>query len=129
VRFDDETLALAFTPTPKQGLKSNPLDLAQLVVLKGPWRNPQVQLDPKGVLGMAATLGLATATAGASLLAQQLQQAQPETDACRVAMSASGDTAAPAPSASTTAPAGAAPAARPEALQKALPDALKRLLK
>jgi uncharacterized protein involved in outer membrane biogenesis len=122
VRFDDETLALAFTPTPRQGLKSDPLNLARLVLLKGPWRSPQVELDPKGVLGTAASLGLATATGGMSLIAQQMLQGKPQTEVCRVAMSApQGAAAAAAPG-----PAPSASAARTEPLQKALPQALRR---
>jgi uncharacterized protein involved in outer membrane biogenesis len=122
VRLDDETLTLAFTPTPKHGLNINPLNLARLVVLKGPWQDPQVQLDAQGVVGMAATLGLAGATGGASLIAQQLLQGKGETDACRVAMSARSSAAAPAP----TAPASAA---LPAGLPQALPEALRRIFK
>ena len=64
MRFDDETLALAFRPTPKTGLNINPVNLAQLVVLKGPWLDPKLALDAQGVAGMAASLGLAGATGG-----------------------------------------------------------------
>jgi hypothetical protein len=122
VRFDDETLTLAFTPTPKQGLNINPLNLARLVVLKGPWQDPQVQLDAQGVVGMAAMLGLAGATGGASLIAQQLLQGKGETDACRVAMSARSSAAAPAPAAPAS-------AALPAGLPQALPEALRRIFK
>ena len=122
LRFDDETLALAFAPTPKHGLKLNPLGLAQLVVLKGPWQDPKVQLDAQGLVGMAATLGLAGVTGGASLLAQQLLQGQAGTDACRVAMTGRGSPAAPAP-------ASPASAALPAKLPQALPEALRRLFK
>ena len=129
VRFDDETLSLAFTPTPKQGLKSNPLDLARLVALKGPWRSPQVQLDPKGLLGMAATIGAATASGGVSLLAQQLLQGKAETDACRVALTGRSSSPAATPGAAPApAPAASAPPPAPS-LQKSLPDALRRLFK
>lgn len=125
LRLDDETLALAFTPTPKQGLKNNPLDLARLVVLKGPWHDPKVQLDAKGLLDMAASLGLAGATGGASLIAQQLLQPRAETDVCRTAM-----TGRPgASSATPSAPAPAASSALPPRLQKALPEALRRIFK
>ena len=85
VRFDDETLALAFRPSPKAGLNINPVNLAQLVVLKGPWQDPKLALDAQGVAGMAASLGLAGATGGLSLLAQQLLKAAPEKDVCRTA--------------------------------------------
>ena len=87
VRFDDETLTLAFRPTPKTGLDINPMNLAQLVVLKGPWQDPKLALDAQGVAGMAASLGLAGATGGLSLFAQQLLKAAPEKDVCRTALS------------------------------------------
>lgn len=123
VRLTDETLVLAFKPAPKGGLKVNPLDLAQVVVLRGPWQDPKLQLDAQGVAGMAAQLGLAGASGGVSLIAQQLLQSRPETDACRVAMTGRSAQAAPnaaAPSASAPLPAG---------LPKALPDALRRIFK
>ena len=61
IRFDDETLALAFQPSARGGAAGNPLDLAQLVVLRGPWRNPTLGLDAQGVATMAASIGLAGA--------------------------------------------------------------------
>jgi hypothetical protein len=124
VRLDDETLALAFRPTPKTGLNINPLNLAQLVVLKGPWADPKVTLDPQGVAGMAASLGLAGATGGLSLLAQELLKATPEKDVCRTALSGV------APSLSTTTP--ATPSSQPKAplqLPQALPEALRNIFK
>lgn len=124
VRLDDETLALAFRPTPKTGLNINPLNLAQLVVLKGPWTDPKVTLDAQGVAGMAASLGLAGATGGLSLLAQELLKAVPEKDVCRTALSGV------APSPSTAAP--ATPASQSKAplqLPQALPEALRNIFK
>jgi hypothetical protein len=124
VRFDDETLALAFRPTPKTGPNLNPVNLAQLVVLKGPWQEPKLTLDAQGVAGMAASLGLAGATGGLSLLAQQLLKTTPEKDVCRTALS--GVAAGPAP----------APAAAPGAQSKptptlppALPEALRNIFR
>jgi uncharacterized protein involved in outer membrane biogenesis len=125
VRLDDETLALAFRPTPKAGLNINPLNLAQLVVLKGPWSDPKVTLDAQGVAGMAASLGLAGATGGLSLLAQELLKATPEKDVCRTALSG----VAPSPSTTTTP---AKPSSQPKAplqLPQALPEALRHIFK
>ena len=79
----------------------------------------------QGVAGMAASLGLAGATGGLSLLAQQLLKAAPEKDVCRTALSG----AAPG---APGAPATAAPAAQPGApatLPQALPEALRRIFK
>ena len=104
----------------------NPMNLAQLVVLKGPWSDPKLTLDAQGVAGVAASLGLAGATGGLSLLAQELLKANPEKDVCRTALSGM------APSPSTTAPAPATPASQPKAplrLPQALPEALRNIFK
>jgi len=122
VRLDDETLTLAFRPSPKTGLNINPVNLAQLVVVKGPWLDPKLSLDVQGVAGMAASLGLAGATGGLSLLAQQLLKAAPEKDVCRTALGG----AAPNPAAPPT------PASQPTPplkLPQALPEALRNIFK
>jgi len=122
VRLDDETLTLAFRPTPKTGLNINPMNLAQLVVLKGPWSDPKLTLDAQGVAGVAASLGLAGATGGLSLLAQELLKAVPEKDVCRTALSG----AAPSP------PAPATQSSQPKSplqLPQALPEALRNIFK
>lgn len=128
VRLDDETLELAFKPSPKTALDINPMNLAQLVVLKGPWQDPKLTLDAQGVAGMAASLGLAGATGGLSLLAQHLLKAPPEKDVCRTAMSG----AAPSPAPVATSPTSPTPAARPQPpfkLPQALPEALRNIFK
>jgi len=128
VRLDDETLELAFRPSPKTALDINPMNLAQLVVLKGPWQDPKLTLDAQGVAGMAASLGLAGATGGLSLLAQQLLKTAPEKDVCRMAMSGS----APSPAPVATSPTSPIPAAQPKPpfkLPQALPEALRNIFK
>ncbi len=125
VRFDDETLALAFRPTPRVAMNISPVNLAQLVVVKGPWRDPKLGLDAQGVAGVAASLGLAGATGGLSLLAQQLLKAVPEKDVCRTAMSG----VAPSPAAPTTTPTPAAQPKPPLKLPQALPEALRNIFK
>jgi hypothetical protein len=126
VRFDDQTLALAFRPSPKTALNINPLNLAQLVVLKGPWQDPKVALDAQGVAGLAASVGLAGATGGLSLLAQQLLKAAPEKDVCRTAMSG----AAPSPAApAATSPTPASQPKPPLKLPQGLPEALRNIFK
>jgi uncharacterized protein involved in outer membrane biogenesis len=125
VSVDDETLTLAFRPTPKTGLNINPLNLAQLVVLKGPWQDPKVTLDAQGVAGMAASVGLAGVTGGLSLLAQQLLKAPAEKDVCRTALTG----AAPNVAAPTTP---ATPASQPKSplqLPQAPPEALRNIFK
>ena len=56
VRLDNETLALAFRPSAKAGVTISPVNLAQLVVLKGPWQDPKLSLDAQGVASMAASV-------------------------------------------------------------------------
>jgi uncharacterized protein involved in outer membrane biogenesis len=125
VRFDDETLALAFRPSPKTGLNINPANLAQLVVLKGPWLDPKLALDAQGVAGMAASLGLAGATGGLSLLAQQMLKAAPEKDVCRTAMTGAASSPATPATPATTPPQPKAPLKLPQAL----PEALRNIFK
>lgn len=126
VRLDNETLALAFRPSAKAGVTISPVNLAQLVVLKGPWQDPKLSLDAQGVASMAASVGLAGLTGGLSLLAQQLVKAPPEKDVCRTALTGVAPSAA--------APAGAdAPASQPKPpplkLPKELPGVLRNIFK
>ena len=73
---------------------------------------------------MAASLGLAGATGGLSLLAQQLLKAAPEKDVCRTAMSGA------APGGATAAPATpGSPPKPPLTLPQALPEALRNIFK
>jgi hypothetical protein len=128
VRFDDETLALAFRPSPKTGLGLNPVSLAQLVLLKGPWLEPKLTLDAQGVAGAAASLGLAGATGGLSVLAQQLLKPTPEKDVCRTALSG----AAPSPAPAKTPSPRPAPASQPKpplTLPQGLPESLRNIFK
>jgi AsmA family protein len=129
VRFDDETLALAFRPSPRTALNINPVNLAQLVVLKGPWQDPKLTLDAQGVAGMAASLGLAGATGGLSLLAQQLLKAAPEKDVCRTALSGTAPSPTPPTTPAATTPSPAAQPKAPLKLPQALPEALRNLFK
>ncbi len=121
IRFDDETLALAFQPRARSGAAGNPLDLAQLVVLRGPWRNPTLGLDAQGVATTAASIGLAGATGGLSLLAQQFIKSPQAAQPCQYAATGTGAAAAAAP-----APAPANPQAAP---RPALPKGLDQLLR
>jgi len=121
IRFDDETLALAFQPRARNGAAGNPLDLAQLVVLRGPWRNPTLGLDAQGVATTAASIGLAGATGGLSLVAQQFIKSPQAAQPCQYAATGTGAAAAAAP-----APAPANPQAAP---RPALPKGLDQLLR
>jgi uncharacterized protein involved in outer membrane biogenesis len=123
IRLDDETLTLAFRPAPKIGVNINPVELAKLVLLKGPWADPKLTLDAEGAVAMAATIGAAGATGGLSALAKQLLKAAPEADACRTAMGGPGS--APA----TATPPPQPPSQPAQRLPKGLPEAVRKLFK
>ena len=80
---------------------------------------------------MAASLGLAGATGGLSLLAQQLLKAAPEKDVCRTALNGFAPSpAAPATPAAPSTP--TTPASQPKPpvkLPQALPEALRNIFK
>ena len=84
--------------------------------------DPKLALDAQGVVGMAATLGMAGATGGLSLLAQQLLKAAPEEDVCRTALDGPGT----APAAVPASPSPPQPSQRSP---QALPDALRKIFK
>ncbi len=92
------------------------MDLAELVLLKGPLLDPKLTLDAKGAAGMAVALGAAGATGGLSLWADRLLHAPPDPNPCRYA--ASGQ-------------AGATPAASGPAQTagKALSDLMRKVFK
>jgi AsmA family protein len=119
IRLTDETLELAFRPSPKQGLKINPADLATLVVLKGPLRDPKLALDAKGAAELAAAIGAAGATGGLSLLADRLLRAPAEPQPCRFAATGQSTSSAGAP----------APADKPAPPAKALQDLVRKIFK
>ena len=123
IRLDDETLTLAFRPSPKSGVKLNPVDLAKLVVLKGPWLDPKLALDAQGWSAWPPRWGWPGATGGLSMLAQQLLKAAPEADVCRTAMGGAGT--APVRTVKPSPP----PPQPAQGLPQALPDALRKIFK
>lgn len=119
VRLTDETLSLAVRPSARRDIaKAIPLDLASLVVVKGPIVDPSLTLDPKGVAAMAMAIGAAGATGGLSMLAERLLQAPTDPHPCRFAATGQASPAAQ-PSAPT----------QPSPQQPALPDLLRKLFK
>ena len=82
-----QTLVLAFKPQAKSGLEFSQSGLAKMVVLKGPLQHPEVALDPEGAVREVATIGVAVATGGISLLATNLLNEKGDTHVCRSAMS------------------------------------------
>lgn len=72
INLAKQTIELAFLPRVKKGLDLNPGNLVQLLLLKGPLESPEFSIDPKGTVREAATVGVAAATGGLSLLAPAL---------------------------------------------------------
>lgn len=94
VNLARQTLTLAFRPQVKKGLGLNQSSLVQLVMLKGPLQAPEMAIDPKGTVQEAASIGVAVATGGLSLLAGRMLDDREGTDACRIAAGGSSTSSA-----------------------------------
>lgn len=68
----EELVDLSLRPDAREGLGVGAGELAQLVRVAGPFSNPGLAADAKGVAKLGATIGVAVATAGTSYLAQKL---------------------------------------------------------
>ena len=90
VNLVNETLQLVFQPQVKKGIGLSQASLSQLVMLKGPLFAPAVGIDAIGTANQAATLGVAVATGGMSLLARRMLSERGNSEACRTAMATSG---------------------------------------
>jgi len=82
LNLTDETIRLEFQPRVKKGLGLNPSSLAQLVLLHGPLRDPQVGVDVAGAARGAGKVGVAVATGGLSLLVPRVTQGNEERRSC-----------------------------------------------
>jgi hypothetical protein len=78
----EETIRLEFRPHVKKGLGLSPASLAQLMVLSGPLRDPQVGVDAAGAVRSVGTVGVAVATSGLSLLVPKVAGASKDAPAC-----------------------------------------------
>lgn len=92
-----QTIALSFRQEVKKGLGLNAANLAQMVSLTGPLNDPRVGVDLKGSARQVATLGLANATGGVSLLVTRLFSQASSTQACRIALGGPAATPEPVP--------------------------------
>ena len=81
-----ETLELAFHPRIKEGLGIGAASLAQLVKLSGPIAHPGIGIDMKGAVREAASLGVAVATGGLSLIGERLLKDSPDPHPCATAL-------------------------------------------
>ena len=82
----NQTLELAFRPTPKHTLGLNTAQLASLVMAKGPLLDPKLTLDAKGAAGMALSIGAAVASGGMSSLGQSLLKQAGDLHPCQYAL-------------------------------------------
>ena len=64
VNLRDETLDVALHPSIRQGVRLDISQVAQLVRLRGPWRDPHVTIDATTSVATIAKLGAAMATGG-----------------------------------------------------------------
>ena len=85
VDLRSETLQLALRSSARQVLGLNTAQLASLVVVKGPLREPHVGLDAQGAAGVALSLGAAAASGGLSMLGQNLMHQAADPHPCRFA--------------------------------------------
>jgi AsmA family protein len=81
-----QTVALRFRPIVKKGVGLSTANLAQLVKVEGPLRNPHVGVDLTGTTRQAASTGVAVATGGLSILANRLLRSPEDTRACQRAL-------------------------------------------
>ncbi|MDM0015660.1 AsmA family protein [Variovorax sp. J22P168] len=86
IDLSHQTLSLAFQPRVKRGLDLNPGSLVELLLLEGPLEAPTLSINPRGAARQAASVGIAAATGGISLLAPVLRSAAGEASACAQAM-------------------------------------------
>ncbi len=119
----DQSMELAFRPTPKRALGLNTAQLASLVIAKGPLLDPKLTLDAKGAAGMALSIGAAVATGGLSMLGRNLLKQAGDPHPCQYAL-----TGVAAPQKAATGSAAAQPQAPPSP-EQALPGLLHKLFK
>lgn len=88
VDFKTEAIDLEFKTKVKKMLAINPFEkLTGLVKVVGELTNPEVTLNPKGILDIGATVGAAIATGGLSYWAQdQLEKLNAKTELCSKAL-------------------------------------------
>jgi len=113
-----ETLDLLVRPRSRGGLGIASIELAELVRVSGPWRNPAVKLDKVAAARTAITVGSAIASGGWSLLATPLLGTRDDPNPCATAR-AGGEIAAQARE----------PASAPATTQPDPVEALRRLFK
>ncbi len=97
-----QTVALSFRTATKKGLGLNAANLAQMASLSGPLQDPQIGVDLAGSARQLATMGMAGATGGLSLLATRM-----------IGSAGDGGTAACQTALGSNSPAPLTPSARP----------------
>lgn len=115
----DQTLELAFRPGARAA--SKPVQLASLVVAKGPLLDPKLAIDARGAAGLALSIGAAAASGGWSAIGKNLLQ--PASDPHPCVFAATGVAAKVPAAAAAPAPKGGA---RPAQTQ---PDDVRKLLR
>ena len=88
-----ETLELAVRPHIKEGLGVGAASLAQLVKVSGPIASPGIGIDMKGAAREAASIGVAVATGGLSLLGERMVKEAVDPHPCATALNGAAATA------------------------------------
>jgi len=86
VDLGKETMDINIRPRVKEGIGLGGADLAQMVRVSGPLRDPKLGLDFGGVAGTTASIAAGIATGGLSLLGQKLLETATAENACKVAL-------------------------------------------
>ena len=85
INLKNEKLEIAFHPEARRGISLPTGALAKLVKVGGTLANPHIELDPTGLLGIGAYIGVGVVTFGTSVLARELLKKGAAKDPCETA--------------------------------------------
>ncbi|MCZ6717998.1 MAG: AsmA family protein [Gammaproteobacteria bacterium] len=85
INLKNEKLEIAFHPEARRGISLPTGALAKLVKVGGTLANPHIELDPAGLLGIGAYIGVGVVTFGTSVLARELLKKDAAKDPCETA--------------------------------------------
>jgi uncharacterized protein involved in outer membrane biogenesis len=88
VDLREETLDLALRPSVREGLRIGVANLAELVRVTGPLREPHIGLDTMGAARQTVSIGAAVATGGLSLLGEAVLKGAIDPHPCQSALAA-----------------------------------------
>ncbi len=86
---------IQFRPRVKEGIGLGGARLAQMVRVTGPLTDPKLGVDFEGVVGATVSIAAGVATAGLSILGEQLLATGTDENACKIASGSASPQAAP----------------------------------